>query len=165
MEGAKLKTYLDQKRVNKTALAKALGMSKQNLYQLFASRQLEAATKNKIERELKVKWENIDGVNIDLKAGQPVQEAQPEPDHLTKLADAAYLGQKNVERMIAMLEEKEKALADIKASLAMVQPNMIALTEKIREGQRDHAQRLAAKIDELAAGIVRSNKPSPRVKH
>lgn len=67
MEGAIFKQYIESKGLNKTELAADLLMSKQNLYQLFKSKELQPETIVKIERKFRVKWEKIkQSVNIDV---------------------------------------------------------------------------------------------------
>lgn len=67
MDGIVLKTFVDQKRLNKTRLATALGMSKQNLYQLFESKEFKPETIKSIENHFKTKWDKVKGqVNIDF---------------------------------------------------------------------------------------------------
>ena len=49
-EGQVLKDYIEVQKVNKTQVAKALGMSRQNLYQLFRSVTLSTETKERLEK-------------------------------------------------------------------------------------------------------------------
>lgn len=66
MEGLILKAYVDNQRRPKTQIAKDLGMSKQNLYQLFESEKFAPETIKNIETVFKAKWSQIKAsVNID----------------------------------------------------------------------------------------------------
>lgn len=85
MDGLIFKAYIENQRKPKTQIAKELGMSKQNLYQLFDSKKLEDQTIKKIETVFKEKWTQIKAsVNINGNiANTPVrpQEAQGSPDY------------------------------------------------------------------------------------
>lgn len=90
---------------------------------------------------------------------EPTPGAKEEPfDNLTalirnntKLSDAIY-------DAVQMLKKRDEQLEQINASLAMVQPNMIALTAKIQEGQREVLAEMTKKLDSIAAGMPRSSK-------
>lgn len=67
MDGAIFHAFVESKDLVKKDLATELGMSKQNLFQLFKSKDFEPETIIKIENRFKKKWEAIKKeVNIDL---------------------------------------------------------------------------------------------------
>lgn len=130
-DGQKLKTYLDQNNINKTALFTALGMSKQNLYGLFLSNEFEAETRKKFEKQLRVKWDVIDQVDISpIKVREVKVDSQDTPDNMmtvhslaksmelaqqTQLVDAENrklseenrrMENENMRRLIQLLEGK-----------------------------------------------------------
>jgi phage repressor protein C with HTH and peptisase S24 domain len=59
-QGEILRFFIEKQKINKTDIAKGLTMSRQNLYQLFTSNSLLPETIEKIEKYLKVTWEDID---------------------------------------------------------------------------------------------------------
>jgi plasmid maintenance system antidote protein VapI len=67
-DGAILKAHLEKQGINKTKFAASLGMSKQNLYQLFESKVFKPDTVTLLEKKFRVRWEKLvkEGVNIDL---------------------------------------------------------------------------------------------------
>jgi DNA-binding Xre family transcriptional regulator len=58
-EGLILFSFIERKRINKTRLAKELGMSKQNLYKIFKSNALQEATKDNFVKALGYSWSEI----------------------------------------------------------------------------------------------------------
>lgn len=65
-DGKILKAYLDSKRINKQKFATRLKMSKQNLYQLFESNELQPETKANLEAVMGLKWQEIEQVGKEL---------------------------------------------------------------------------------------------------
>lgn len=103
-DGPKLRAYLNQKRINKTALAKKLGMSKQNLYQFFDSDSLGEGTKKRLENQLKVKWDVIDAVNIDVTPDVEMAEPPKENETLLAISRTAEMLAADKERTTALIE-------------------------------------------------------------
>jgi hypothetical protein len=72
MDGTILKAYIENQKKPKLHVAKALGMSKQNLYQLFDSNNFNEETIKNIESVFKAKWGAIKAsVNIDSNIATP----------------------------------------------------------------------------------------------
>lgn len=134
MDGAKLKKYLDDKKANKTALAKDLGMSKQNLYQLFESKTLEAQTRKKLEKELGVNWKNIDSVNID--GGNNQGEDQTDNITINKtvlksLEDLSYSSRTNADSMKVMAENDRDKTRSIELLVKIIAVNSGVLPKEV----------------------------------
>jgi transcriptional regulator with XRE-family HTH domain len=71
-----LKAFLDLHKINKQRLAGRLKMSKQNLYQLFKSKELQADTVKAIEKELKVSWAQIKEQSVNIAVNiEPARDA------------------------------------------------------------------------------------------
>lgn len=67
MDGLYLKRLIESKKLNKTKLAATLGMSKQNLYQLFETKEFQPETLKTIENYFKLKWPKAKAsINIDV---------------------------------------------------------------------------------------------------
>jgi len=85
-EGIILKGYLDSKKANKQKFADSLEMSKQNLYQLFESKELQPETKASLEAVTGLKWQEIEKVgkewvNIYGNVSKRNGSAWNTPDH------------------------------------------------------------------------------------
>lgn len=65
-DGSILEAYLNSKRINKQEFAKRLKMSKQNLYQLFKSKEMQPETKASLEAVIGLKWQEIEQAGKDL---------------------------------------------------------------------------------------------------
>lgn len=93
MDGIILKAFVDRKRLNKTKLATALGMSKQNLYQLFESKEFKPETVRSLENHFKTKWTRVKSeVNIDV----PRETKREKPPEITQ------------DRYLKLLEDNDK---------------------------------------------------------
>jgi DNA-binding Xre family transcriptional regulator len=136
-EGLILFSYVESKRVNKTRLAKELNMSKQNLYQIFKSNELQLKTKQNIEKILKVKWSeimtkgkarmvkvNIDD-NVARETGDNIQK------NIVSEAEAEYKNggdkEKYNARSIYNLTESNRVIAESNASLARSHEELVAM--------------------------------------
>lgn len=110
MDGAILKAYIKDRKLNRTKLAADLGMSKQNLYQLFKTRAFEADTINTIERKFRLKWEKIkETVNIDVPRATTKPQTAQKGQIATNGAKEDYLSGKNLENF----SEAHRVLASI----------------------------------------------------
>lgn len=129
--GSIFKEFVESKKLVKSRLAKDLGMSKQNLYQLFDSKEFKPETIQNIEKVLKVKWGNIDKVNIDSKLIDTAptsngHQSDPTPmnaihslaESTNKLSDSNLINARNIERLIALLEMRLVTAANINPELA-----------------------------------------------
>jgi len=74
-DGETLRAYMRANQINKTKLATDLRITRQGLYVLFKSKEMEPETKKAIEKALKVKWSDLekfkddnidDNVSIDM---------------------------------------------------------------------------------------------------
>lgn len=128
-DGQKLKAYVDQRGLNKTKLAEAMGMTKQNLYQLFKSVEFAKSTIENIEKGVHDKWANIQKVNIDVNIQEEDREVRQtegtgtlrtqEPlidtilnltysskrtaDGIDKMADANLINARSIETLVKIL--------------------------------------------------------------
>lgn len=110
MEGAIFKAFVELKKLNKTKLATDLGMSKQNLYQLFESKSLQPETIEKIERKFRLKWDKIKQlVNIDVPRGTPKPQ-EPQSGN-SELLDIMR------ERIKELKEDRERLWRNLETSL------------------------------------------------
>lgn len=119
-DGFYFRHYVDAKKLNKTDLAKKLGMSKQNIYQLFRSRVFEKATIDNIEKVTGAKWKDIKNVNIVVKVDGEEKQTngavvnEPEvpygraylEESVRNLSETEKINARNIERLISLLEFK-----------------------------------------------------------
>lgn len=122
--GEKFRAFVEGRGMNKTKLAGDLGMTKQNLYQLFKSKVLQPETIKKIERHMKVTWADIDTVNIDAPR-ETVEE--PEADYsqpiIQVVLNLSYAGKKNADSMEKMAATNQRNTEIIAALVGAVLPN------------------------------------------
>jgi predicted nucleotidyltransferase component of viral defense system len=143
-EGLQLKTYIENQRVSKKIIAEELGMTRQNLYQLFKSGELTPETKKKFINYFK---ENI--FNIDTSTLQPVMKKNPDPPQDQDLN----------KKYIALLEtaynEKTQLLQKVESNLAQLPEMMVDLTAKAISSQHELSLEIrngqAVIIEELEA--------------
>lgn len=117
-DGTFFRAYVEEKKMNKLKLAKDLGMSQPNLYQLFKSKEFRPETKKNIEKILKVKWADVLSTNISTnishEAGETVLvEKEPLERAIETLAETTNRhsiiderNSRNMERLIALLERQ-----------------------------------------------------------
>lgn len=121
-EGKVFRNYVEKKKLIKTKLAADLGMSQQNLYQLFSSKELTAETKGNIEKTLKVKWKDIADTNIDTNVSHETNtNIVNEPDF-----DYGSLSM----RAIVNLTESNKSIAESNASLARSNEELVKMVKQ-----------------------------------
>lgn len=102
MEGLILRRYIENQRKPKTQIAKELGMSKQNLYQLFDSKKLEDGTIKNIESVFKTKWTvikasvNMDGNIAPVSDSKPRQGGQPEKQEQDLIKEVSRLNEQQI---------------------------------------------------------------------
>jgi uncharacterized protein YjaZ len=99
--GAQFRSFIEQNNFPRKDVYEALGMSKQNFYQLFKSKVFTPETIAKIERVLKRKWEEIEKVNVD--------ESMPP---IMARTSSMVKNQDYKEKYIALLEEKIRTLQE-----------------------------------------------------
>lgn len=85
-DGEILEAYLNSKRTNKKKFAETLDMSKQNLYQLFQTRNMQPETKTSLEAVIGLKWDKISQVakqwvNIDGNTSKRNGSTKNAPDY------------------------------------------------------------------------------------
>jgi len=105
LQGQVLKNFIDNQGKSKISIAKDLGMSKQNLFTLFTSRELSEETKKKFENYFgqKIFTQSVlsQQVNIDqARAKEPLETA------IENLSISKVIDSKNIERLITLLELK-----------------------------------------------------------
>lgn len=119
-DGFLFRKYVESHKLNKTQLAKKLGMSKQNIYQLFKSRKFEPDTIAGIEKIIGVKWKDIKDVNIVVNIegeekqtnGAVVNEPEVPygraylEESVRNLSETEKINARNIERLISLLEFK-----------------------------------------------------------
>lgn len=130
-DGQILKSYADSKKLNKTKLADSLGMTPQNLYQLFKSKKFEPETIEKIEKIFSQKWADILTVNIDDKVDSMVME--DESDYKS-LSLRAIINLTESNRSIA---ESNKSISASNASLARSNEELVRM---VKDGSTAGAQ-------------------------
>jgi hypothetical protein len=156
-DGPKFKAYVDQQRLSKVKLADALGMTKQNLFSLFKSKEFQKETKQKIEKALNITWDMVNRVNIDpvdIIAGPTINNPDP-------------MSQDYREKFYQLLEKNsklEEKIERIESNLALLPKSMEALTDLVLKGQDQVARKLedglnqnlkdfSAKIDSLPLNV------------
>lgn len=141
MEGSIFKAFIESRGLNKTKLAKDLGMSKQNLYQLFESKVLQPETIDKIERKFRLKWEKIkQSVNIDV----PRDTTKPQEPQKNGKED--YLSGKNLENFSEAHRQLATAIAHALPESRqdrVMAPSLLGLIEEIVSGKKQFS------VDEL----------------
>jgi transcriptional regulator with XRE-family HTH domain len=142
-EGLQLKTYIENQRVSKKIIAEELGMTRQNLYQLFKSGELTPETKKKFINYFK---ENI--FNIDTSTLQPVMKKNPDPPDQD-------LNKKYIALLETAYKEKTELLQKVESNLAQLPEMMVDLTTKAISSQHELSLELrngqAVIIEELEA--------------
>lgn len=101
-EGEALKTYIQERRINKTQLAKALNMSRTNLYQLFGSKRLGEKTKDAICKYLQVSFDNI----YNFKNDNDITSTQSKSSSAILSVEILSEKLKHADEKIKMLEER-----------------------------------------------------------
>lgn len=77
-----------------------------------------------------------------------------------KIAEANLINAKSIAEMVAMLKQRDELLSSMQANLNQIPTDMVALTAKVMEGQRELAEQIGA----LASGTSGSKKTSPSEK-
>lgn len=167
MEGAIFKAFVELKKLNKTKLATDLGMSKQNLYQLFESKSLQPETIEKIERKFRLKWDKIKQVvNIDVPRGttkpqEPQKDRVSDTGHNEEKKD--YLSGKNLDNF----SEAHRKLVDTNSELALaivralpgIQSDRV-LAPKIAQWLREYySGKKEVPVDELLKELQKASMP------
>lgn len=133
-DGESLRAYLDNMRLNKTSFAARMGITKQGLYQIFKSGEFGPDTIHKVEKASGRPW-------IEIKNGNVVGNVPREIKEPTSL----YGRQDFKDKYLRQLEKSvrvEEELQSIKVSLNQLTVDMVALTERILQGQRELFQEL-----------------------
>lgn len=134
MDGAILKAFIKEKKLNRTKLAKDFGMSKQNLYQLFKTKTFEADTLNTIEGKFRVKWEKIkEQVNIDV----PRATTRPQVPQKGQKSGAAHNGQKEnymAGEDLHNFSTAHRKVADTNATLATTNSELVSVIARVLPG-------------------------------
>lgn len=126
MDGFILKEFIErQKDKSKKAIAQDLGMSRNNLYQLFESQELEEETKLKFENYFKTKIFGVDvtGAGCSVKVDRKSKTQNMEP----------------------LISIYEKNLDDLRKSIEDIRQTVDALKES-NKGLREHNQNLQLKV-------------------
>lgn len=138
-DGPKLRAYIDKAGLNKTRLAADLGMTPQNLYQLFKSKTFTSETIKNVEKALKAKWKDIDSINIDVASRQQSGQAsivQEQETHYGDLKDRYIaLLEKQVRDQESMLAKQESMLDKQDSMLIKITVIEKALSEAKRDQQ------------------------------
>ena len=131
LQGQVLKNFIDNQPKSKISIAKDLGMSKQNLFTLFTSRELSEETKKKFENYFGKKiFDQSTLTNGQVKAVKP----EPTPSLQDALVRAVYsmadsietnkilakLVEENQKIILQNLEANKENLADLKKDVAGV---------------------------------------------
>lgn len=106
-DGDILLTYLTEKHINKSKLAGSLGMSRQNLYQLFNTSNFTKETVAALEKVLNIRFKDLKKnkvVNIDKVASSYVDE--PDVGFLIKKKKKVIPVKDYLERKILDLEQE-----------------------------------------------------------
>lgn len=105
-DGQILKHFIEGEPISKTRIAKDLGMTRQNLYNLYESVNLTDETKEKFEKYFKKKI----FTELRLENGEipiaPAKGKEPLETALENLSASKLIDSKNIERLISLLELK-----------------------------------------------------------
>lgn len=151
-DGHIFEAFVNEKKMNKTQLASDLGMSKQNLYQLFKSKEFKADTINNIEKITGIKWDKIKLVNIDNNVSRETNQDKGNIDDeviqqpiFQVVLNLSYAGRKNADSIDTMAQSVKTIAAtnqrntDIIAALvAEMFPNSKFVAQLI--SSQDHSQ-------------------------
>jgi AcrR family transcriptional regulator len=152
-EGDILKAYLDSKKINKQKFATRLKMSKQNLYQLFDSKELQPETKANLEAVTGLKWQEIEqagkqmvniAVNVSKRNGFPGNI----PDYRDDLIALLKERLNSSERQLLQYAMRNQALL---RAIAETLPQLLAKVDKIKlqEAHEEMNKRIERHLDVL----------------
>jgi hypothetical protein len=116
-EGEKLRTFIDNQSKTKISIAKGLGMTKQNLFGLFKSRELEPETKKK--------FEDYFGKKIFAEEGKGKVNVSRETNNAVQKGTTVY---NHTERTLSLERTLENMSLDKIKSTAIIE-RLVALIE------------------------------------
>lgn len=125
-DGKAFLAFVNKQRLNKTKLAANLGMSKQNLYQLFRSKEFQEDTIKNIEKATGEKWSQIKTVNIVVNVPHETQAEDP-----TNVYKAGSENRVSLEKSIENLTQNELGTTAIIKTLADNQTRHTAIIERL----------------------------------
>lgn len=112
-DGLYFRAFVESKNMNKLQLSRDLGMSQPNLYGLFKSKSFEPDTIKKIEKVLKVKWEDVLKADISTNISRGTQN-ESEDSLLSSIKDMISDRSRAmdvIERLTRVLEKKNGLVA------------------------------------------------------
>jgi len=113
-DGETLRAYMRANQINRTKLATDLRITRQGLYVLFKSKEMEPETKKAIEKALKVKWSDLEQFrkdNIDDNVSTDMTTMTMKPSFGEKQGGQATI--QDLEKKIIQLEAEKKVLQEM----------------------------------------------------
>lgn len=110
-EGEVLKAFIENQRASKVKIANDLGMTRSNLYQIFASQKLSPETKQKFENYFKTKIFTDTTYTLPIQKNIIVAEGESEYKYVESLKTENNHLKQTVDLLKKIIEDKDEIIS------------------------------------------------------